>query len=216
MCFIKIFFKNIRIVKILCYFYSFNNKIYIYFGLYAIIFFYILCDGKGHTMNTKIETLIHQLLPLDNVSNPAQAGAIITDALPMILSDDTVLDGVDLTCDPEFVYTKINLYVHEGKNPWSIQALLWAPNAITPIHNHKCFCTVGMYRGVLTEHRYDSDGVFQDTVHVHRGDVVSYVPTGDDVHAFVNDTPDMAISLHIYGINGYQDNSILRMFDQVA
>ncbi len=163
-------------------------------------------------MNTELTQLINTLSALNHMQDATQVGSFLQRHLPSVLQNPNLLNGIDMTPDIHTGYDKITLHAHTGKNPWSAQVLVWAPQAITPIHNHKCFCTFAMYQGTLSEDRYDANGTYKYTIAYTTGELASMTPDGNDVHRMRNTTDDMAISLHFYGINGKIDNSIRTIF----
>jgi predicted metal-dependent enzyme (double-stranded beta helix superfamily) len=97
------------------------------------------------------------------------------------------------------------VHVHpEGR--YSIVSLVWQPGQSTPIHDHRCWCVVGVWRGEERETTYD---VFREgsepylveraTAGYKRGSVSVLVPPDEDVHRVENAGDRNAISLHVYG-----------------
>ena len=82
-----------------------------------------------------------------------------------------------------------------------LAAAVWRPGQRTPIHDHIAWCVVGVHRGVEHEIRYRlvDDHLVEDghTVGAH-GSVTVLTPPGD-IHAVVNDSDVVAVSLHVYG-----------------
>jgi predicted metal-dependent enzyme (double-stranded beta helix superfamily) len=97
------------------------------------------------------------------------------------------------------------VHVHpEGR--YSIVALVWQPGQATPIHDHRCWCVVGVWRGRERETTYDvyCDGdkpylVERATAVYRPGSVSVLVPPDEDVHRVENAGDRLAISLHVYG-----------------
>jgi len=92
----------------------------------------------------------------------------------------------------------------EGK--YSIVALVWKPGQATPIHDHSCWCVVGVWQGVERESTYDlheSGGelrlVRRGATFAGPGDVSVLVPPDEDIHRVENAGAGIAISLHVYG-----------------
>jgi predicted metal-dependent enzyme (double-stranded beta helix superfamily) len=106
---------------------------------------------------------------------------------------------------------------------WSLGSLVWKPGQRTPIHDHVCWCVVGVYQGAEAETRYHlhegDDGRF--LVEVERqvataGDTVALVPPAEDIHAVENAGTGIAISLHVYGADiGRLGSSINHRFDDL-
>lgn len=106
---------------------------------------------------------------------------------------------------------------------WSLVALVWRPGQRTPIHDHVCWCVVGVYRGEEEETRYRlyADGDERFLVEAGRqraraGETVALVPPDEDIHAVANTGTGTAISLHVYGADiGKLGSSINHRFDDV-
>ena len=163
-------------------------------------------------MNAELQNFIDGLSALNNVQDPTCAGPFICQKLPIVLNNPHILDGLDLSVANDEQYGKFTLYTHTGKHPWSVQVLVWKPGAKTPVHNHKCFCTFAMLQGTIDEIQYDANATYQQTISYTTGDIACMIPDGDDVHCMSNTSDTVAISLHFYGINGHQDNSIKTIF----
>jgi predicted metal-dependent enzyme (double-stranded beta helix superfamily) len=89
---------------------------------------------------------------------------------------------------------------------YSIVALVWKPGQATPIHDHVCWCVVGVWRGLERETTYKlyGDGVSpylvpHGSARSWPGDVSVLVPPEEDIHLVENAGDDVAISLHVYG-----------------
>ena len=97
------------------------------------------------------------------------------------------------------------VHVHpEGR--YSIVALVWQPGQRTPIHDHRCWCVVGVWRGQERETTYDvyCDGdspylVERGSAVYRPGSVSVLVPPDEDVHRVENTGDRLAVSLHVYG-----------------
>lgn len=97
------------------------------------------------------------------------------------------------------------VHVHpEGR--YSVVALVWQPGQATPIHDHRCWCVVGVWRGLERETTYDvyCDGdkpylVERETAVYRPGSVSVLVPPDEDVHRVENAGDRLAVSLHVYG-----------------
>jgi 3-mercaptopropionate dioxygenase len=136
---------------------------------------------------------------LDDAVVAARAGALLRPAL----ADPGLLEPRH--CEPaEDRYRQHLVHVHpEGR--YSIVALVWKPGQATPIHDHRCWCVVGVWRGVEAETSYELHGA--DDPYVvpvgsavfEPGDVSVLVPPDEDVHRVENCGESLAISLHVYG-----------------
>jgi predicted metal-dependent enzyme (double-stranded beta helix superfamily) len=103
---------------------------------------------------------------------------------------------------------------------YSVVALVWLPGQATPIHDHRCWCVVGVWRGIEQETTYDLYRDASGPYLVERasacskpGAVSVLVPPDEDVHRVENCGDDVAISIHLYGDDiGLHGSSINRTF----
>jgi 3-mercaptopropionate dioxygenase len=101
-------------------------------------------------------------------------------------------------------YRQHLVHVHpEGR--YSIVALVWKPGQATPIHDHLCWCVVGVWRGLERETAYDLHGdgdpflVPRSSTVAGPGAVSVLVPPEEDIHLVENCGESLAISVHVYG-----------------
>ena len=102
-------------------------------------------------------------------------------------------------------YRQHLVHVHpDGR--YSIVALVWKPGQATPIHDHCCWCVVGVWRGHERETTYDlhegggaTSLVPSGSSEAHPGSVSVLVPPDEDIHRVENAGSGLAISVHIYG-----------------
>ena len=109
-------------------------------------------------------------------------------------------------CEPaEDRYRQHLVHVHP-RGRYSIVALVWKPGQATPIHDHRCWCVVGVWRGLEQETTYDLHGDAGSEYLLPRassaaapGSVSVLVPPDEDIHRVENGGERLAISAHIYG-----------------
>lgn len=120
-------------------------------------------------------------------------------------------------------YRQHVLYVAPDRG-FSITSLVWKPGQATCIHDHVCWCVVGVYRGIETETGYDlcqEDGkapflVAKRTRLMWPGDVTVLVPPDEDIHRVACAGDDLAVSIHVYGADiATLGTSINHRFDEV-
>ena len=137
-------------------------------------------------------------------ANPHVVAPRVGELLARVLDDPALLEPRHQQPD-SYRYRQHVVHVHpEGK--YSIVALVWKPGQSTPIHDHCCWCVVGVWKGVERESTYDVvEGADRlslvprgETLAV-RGDVSVLVPLDEDIHRVENAGAGIAISLHIYG-----------------
>ena len=110
-------------------------------------------------------------------------------------------------CEPwEDRYRPHLVHTHPAGR-YSIVALVWKPGQATAIHDHRCWCVVGVWRGFERETSYDlhddDDGgpylVQRSSAVASRGQVSVLVPPDEDIHRVENGGTELAISVHVYG-----------------
>ena len=134
---------------------------------------------------------------------------------PGVLAQRTGDHLAELLPHPEFLedrfrvpgdtrYRQHVVHVHpEGR--YSIVSLVWRPGQATPVHDHRCWCVVGVLEGREREERYtlhveDEEWLTYDGVNIYEpGQVCCLVPPDEDIHRVVNDADQISISMHIYG-----------------
>ena len=107
---------------------------------------------------------------------------------------------------------------------FSVMALIWAPGQITPIHDHICWCVVGVLEGLEREQRFslrqDADGQrwlapAADVV-VPPGSASRLTPPEENIHQVRNAGSSLAISLHVYGADiSVCGSSVNQCFDEL-
>ena len=138
---------------------------------------------------------------------------------PHAVADQARQHVTELVGHPEFLeqrhrepspdrYQQHVVHVHpEGR--YSLVSLVWRPGQATPVHDHVCWCVVGVLQGREAEtryHLYDHDGstvlaVSGEAVY-EAGDVCALVPPVEDIHKVANaDSDGLTISMHVYGAN---------------
>jgi len=94
------------------------------------------------------------------------------------------------------------------RHHFSVVSLVWLPGQATPIHDHICWCVVGVLEGEEHEERFnlreDESGNrwLVPTVEssVSPGGVTSVlVPPTENIHRVRNACQHLAISIHVYG-----------------
>jgi predicted metal-dependent enzyme (double-stranded beta helix superfamily) len=130
----------------------------------------------------------------------ARAGMLLRPAL----ADESLLEARH--CEPaEDRYRQHVVHVHPAGR-YSIVALVWKPGQATPIHDHRCWCVVGVWRGLERETTYEPHGgpgshhlTPRGSVVAAPGDVSVLVPPDEDIHRVENAGTGLAVSIHVYG-----------------
>jgi predicted metal-dependent enzyme (double-stranded beta helix superfamily) len=98
-----------------------------------------------------------------------------------------------------------------GDERTSVWAIVWAPGAATPIHDHHCSCCFAVLAGSLREVWYDAidtERAVKTAEHDRLpGFVAAMMPTGPNIHQMINVSENEAISIHLYGYDHRTHNS---------
>ncbi|MBX3666231.1 MAG: cysteine dioxygenase family protein [Burkholderiales bacterium] len=86
---------------------------------------------------------------------------------------------------------------------YTVVALVWNRGQQSPVHAHHTWCGVAVYRGEISETFYAADeGAPVPLRTVRRGaGTLSFDGGGAGVHRIANPDGDVAVSIHVYGIN---------------
>lgn len=102
-------------------------------------------------------------------------------------------------------YSQHIVHVHPG-GMYSLVSLVWLPGQCTPIHDHHCWCVVGVLEGSEREVRYslaregDREWLAAGAASTNPpGSVSQLVPPEENIHRVENASGGTAISLHVYG-----------------
>src|SRR3546814_10015684 len=99
-----------------------------------------------------------------------------------------------------------NLLHADPAGRFSVWAMVWRPGQGSSVHDHCCWCVMGVHRGTLTEERFvASAGQEPPRLRGARrcgiGAVCALEPGVDDIHRVVNRDAETAISVHVYGFD---------------
>jgi predicted metal-dependent enzyme (double-stranded beta helix superfamily) len=112
------------------------------------------------------------------------------------------LPGPDILTSRERAGAASSVLLH-AEPAFSIQAIVWPPGKASSIHDHRAWCVLGVLQGAEEETVYRDHGDHL-TVIGHAinptGAVHGFAPPGD-IHKVVNTGTDVAITLHVYGID---------------
>jgi predicted metal-dependent enzyme (double-stranded beta helix superfamily) len=165
-----------------------------------------LADGARPVARTRrlrrLTRSLDALVAADTDSHAiaARVGMLLRPAL----SDASLLEPRH--CEPaDDRYRQHLVHVHPAGR-YSIVALVWKPGQATAIHDHRCWCVVGVWRGLERETSYDLHDdagspylIARRSVAAEPGDVSVLVPPDEDIHRVENGGTSLAISIHVYG-----------------
>lgn len=105
---------------------------------------------------------------------------------------------------------------------FSVLSMVWLPGQTTPIHDHICWCVVGVLEGLEREQRFSlrEDGrrtrwlAPLDEVTIAVGQTSALIPPDENIHQVRNAGTSTAISIHVYGADiSVRGTSINQRFD---
>ncbi len=150
------------------------------------------------------------------MSLAADIEAVIAEAEPMRVADAVAarlrpfLDRPGLLRPEDQVaqaetYARNLLHV-DPVGRFSVWAMVWGPGQGSPVHDHHCWCVMGVHRGLLTEETYRTADAGDQAapagrVTCARGAVRALIPGFGDIHRVFNPGSAAAISIHVYGFD---------------
>jgi predicted metal-dependent enzyme (double-stranded beta helix superfamily) len=170
------------------------------------------------TTTTRTPALTALVADLDRVvpgggGDAAGTARAVADVLAPYLGDDALLTPEQRRGDPR-AYCQHLLHVADG-GAFSLVSLVWQPGQATPVHDHVCWCVVGVHQGQEDETRFRlDDGRLVPTERLvnEPGQVSVALPPGD-IHLVRNAGRGRAVSLHVYGADlGVAGTSIRRTY----
>ncbi len=156
--------------------------------------------------------------------NPVEdVPALIADYLPGVLGDRGLLSAEQKAVPPEG-YGRHNVFLCPNDD-FSIIAAVWPAGIVSPIHDHKTWCTFGVFEGVIQETRYRAasndpsctEAIPVETIEHLPGDVAHLPVGGGDIHCMHNPTDKAAISVHVYGGNSAKlGPNVVKVYQEIA
>lgn len=135
-----------------------------------------------------------------------------------------------LLAEPFLLLEAEGLCTHQGyaRNPvficpkgkFSIFSMVWPAGAKTPIHDHRSWCAMGVYRGEIEESYFResvSGEVILDRKKTFEEGGCSALPWGrPNIHRISNRTSQLAISIHVYGGDCIAEGPNLRQLYELS
>lgn len=140
--------------------------------------------------------------------DPSQRAAFassVRSALAEAAADPTLLSPAQREGSPD-TYCR-HLLAADPQGRYAIAALVWQPGQASPIHAHQTWCGYAVLEGILSETVYewcDTQRCASETrIHPRASGAVSFVRAGrGGIHRLGNASDAVAVSLHIYGVEG--------------
>lgn len=159
---------------------------------------------------------------LSTQTDPALCAAYVAEQLGQLIKDPSWLEACHRTGCPNEPCA--NLVYVEPTGLFSVVSFVWQAGQQTCIHDHVCWCVVGVLEGTEKERafqlmRNDGGETWLESQGEHMlqpGHVCQLVPPDNDIHQVSNGGSDTAISIHVYGTDiGKRGTSINRRFDEL-
>ena len=127
--------------------------------------------------------------------------------MPDLLAEPNLLTP-EQRCAPTDCYGRNPVFICP-QDKFSVLAMVWPAGISTPIHDHRDWCTLGVYEGVIEETYYGpatdtpdcTIAVEGKTVRHQPGDIAHLPVDAPNIHRIHNPTDADAISIHVYGGN---------------
>ena len=154
----------------------------------------------------------------------SEVPSLIADYLPVLMACPDLLTPEQRSLNGKD-YEKHEVFLCPN-DEFSVLSVVWPAGIYSPIHDHKTWCTFGVFDGVIQETRYRADPINPGGLDVIRtekveritGDVAHLPVGGGDIHCMHNPTDRAAVSVHVYGgnsvkigpnvVNVYQETEI--------
>ena len=138
----------------------------------------------------------------DELYNENELANAVSARLADILQNESLLTAEQRVSDPT-KYRQHILHV-DPVGRFSVVSLVWLPGQLTPIHDHRCWCVVGVLEGAELEERFVLDitrgGVQPDRAQRYeQGNTCALVAGPTDIHRVSNCADVTTISIHVYG-----------------
>lgn len=169
-----------------------------------------------HTFVSSVEQL------LDREDEPHAITDGVRTLLAELVTDASFLTPEQREPDPE--HYRVHLLTVAPSRRFSVTALVWLPGQVTPIHDHICWCVVGVVQGTEREQRFSLHAsetgerwlVPLGDEPVPPGETAALVPPDENIHQVRNAGETLAISIHVYGDDlTLHPSSINQCFDDL-
>ena len=157
-------------------------------------------------MSSALTTFVDRMdAAVSSSVDPAARAAAAAEHLRDLLAHPEAI-GPEHRVPDDDCYRQHIVHVHpEGS--YSLVALVWRPGQVTPIHDHRCWCVVGVLEGEEDEERFhlvqQDDGralVLTGNERQAAGSVCTLVPPQENIHRVSSAAPTgVTVSLHVYG-----------------
>ncbi|MET0154852.1 MAG: cysteine dioxygenase family protein [Rickettsiales bacterium] len=112
-------------------------------------------------------------------------------------------------------YDRLTLFADARRNV-TVMAIVWPERTSSPVHSHRAWCAFGACVGTLTERTYQNAHDGAPAAHAYEPGAVGFDDScGKYCHRLSNDSPEVAVSLHVYGLAPDKLHTINRVMQDV-
>jgi len=138
---------------------------------------------------------------------PCDVPRRVAELLPVLLLQPDLLTPAQRRAPADgYGRNRVFLCPHDK---FSVLAMVWPAGVSTPIHDHRDWCALGVYEGLIEETYYapvskaaDCTAAVPTSTVRHRRGAVAHLPVdAPNIHRIHNPTDKPAISIHVYGGN---------------
>ncbi|GAA5186279.1 cysteine dioxygenase [Rugosimonospora acidiphila] len=169
-------------------------------------------------LSEPMAALLAEIAPVvHGAPDGARAAGDVRVVLERWLGIDELLTPAQLEPDPHR-YRQHLIHV-DRDGAFGVVALVWLPGQRTPIHDHVCWCVVGVHRGAEREvcyrvrHHRGMSFLEPTTDRVNPRGTTSVALPPADIHQVANNGDGLVASVHVYGADiGTLGTSIRRTY----
>lgn len=159
------------------------------------------------TAQALLERFCHSVGGVIDGTSLSEIPAKIAEILPELIAQPDLLSDEQRQA-PADSYGRNRVFICP-QDKFSVLAMIWPAGVTTPIHDHRDWCTLGVYEGVIEETYYhpledaaDCTIAVPHKVVRHEPGAIGHMPVfAPNIHKIHNPTDEVAISIHVYGGN---------------
>ncbi len=160
-------------------------------------------DGD-RTSHARLGAFCRRVGEIIDTAPEAEVPSRIAALLPPLLATPNLLSP-EQRAVPPYGYARHDVFICPSE-AFSVLAAVWPAGIVSPIHDHKTWCALGVYEGVIRETRYvqagaaagDAAAAVVSVTDLLAGDVAHLPVDAPDIHCMHNPTGEPAISIHVY------------------
>lgn len=161
--------------------------------------------APGIAPSRALAAMLAEIAVAARAAEAERPGRVAASIAPYLAEPDLLEPGA-CPCNPER-YVR-HLLQADPAGGYAVVALAWRPGQMSPVHAHRTWCALGVYRGTLTEGHYaaGSDTAPHQTIRqtgslLRLPGTTCHGPADPSlIHRLANLSGEEAISIHVYGV----------------